>query len=110
MINNPLINPRIGSLSNSQGGIGVMQIFVSNFITLALGVAGMILLAMLIWGGYKYMTAGGDKEATAQGMSRIRNALIGIVLVFSIFAILFAIELLFGINLRQIKIPTVNTP
>ncbi len=110
MLKNPAINPKIGVLPNSQAGIGVLQSFVSNFIILALGIAGMVLLAMLIWGGYKYMTAGGDKEATAQGMSRIRNALIGIVIVFSIYAILFVVELLFGINLRQIKIPTINTP
>jgi hypothetical protein len=54
------------------------------------------------------MTAGGDKEATQKATKRISTALIGLTILFSVFAIIFVIESLFGISLTKFKIPTIN--
>lgn len=109
MLNNPLVANSIGNLQTNNS-IGGLQKFISNFINLAFGVSGVILIVMLLWGGYEYITAGGDKEATQRAMKRMTSALIGIAILFSIYAIIFAIEVVFGINIREFKVPTVNTP
>jgi len=88
VITNPAVNPKVGTGS----GIDILQLFLSNFITLALGAAGIISFFMLLWGGIEYITAGGDKERTQSAAKRLTAALIGLAIVFSVFAIIFVVE------------------
>lgn len=101
---NPAISPKVGTGS----GTDILQLFLTNFISIALGAAGIIAFFMLLWGGITYITAGGDKEATQNSVKRITAALIGLVLVFSIFAIIYVVETLFGISITQFKIPIIQ--
>ena len=101
---NPALNPAVGTGE----GIPILQLFLTNFITLALGVAGVITFFMLLAGGIQYITAGGDKERTQNASKRITHALIGLVIVFSIFAIIYIAETLFGISIREFTIPIIN--
>ena len=58
--------------------------------------AGILLLAYLIFGGFQFMTSGGDprKKATAQG--KITDALIGFVIVFTAFWIVELVGIIIG--------------
>lgn len=105
-ISNPAINPSIGTFGRLDA-VKTLQLFLTNFLVLAFGVSGLIAFAMLLWGGLEYIIAGGDKERTQNASKKITSALIGLVLVFSIFAIISVIQLLFGIDLLHIKIPTI---
>ncbi len=104
IINNPAINPKVGTGS----GIDILQLFLTNFITLALGAAGVISFFMLLWGGIEYITAGGDKERTQAAAKRLTAALIGLAIVFSVFAIIFVVETLFGVSIRTFTIPVIQ--
>ncbi len=101
---NPAISPKVGTGS----GTDILQLFLTNFISLALGAAGIIAFFMLLWGGVSYIMAGGEKEATQNASKRITAALIGLVLVFSIFAIIFLVETIFGVSITQFKIPIIQ--
>jgi len=103
-ITNPVVNPKVGTGS----GVDILQLFLTNFITLALGVAGVITFFMLLAGGIQYITAGGDKERTQAASKRVTHALIGLAIVFSIFAIIYIAETLFGISIREFTIPIIN--
>lgn len=111
-ITNPVIDPRIGDtayIPAGSGGYGsILQLFLTNFINLALGAAGIISFFILLWGGISYITAGGDKEATQNASKRITAALIGLAIVFSIFAIIYIVEILFGISIREFNIPVIK--
>jgi cytochrome bd-type quinol oxidase subunit 2 len=100
---NPAINSTIGSGSDPGA---VTQMFIRNFITLAFAVGGLIFFFMLLRGGYSYITAGGDKDALDRAKKTISHALIGVALLFSIFAIITVVETLFGISLRNPSLPT----
>lgn len=65
---------------------------ISNFFTIALVVAIILVLVMLIIGAYEWITSGGDKEAVAKARNRIINALIGLV----VLAVAFALARLAG--------------
>ena len=65
---------------------------ISNFFTIALVVAIILVLIMLIVGAYEWITSGGDKEAVAKARNRIINALIGLV----VLAVAFALAKLAG--------------
>ena len=61
--------------------------FVSNFLTLVFGVGVLLVLVMLIWGAFEWITSGGDKEAVGKARSKIINALIGMAVLAIAFAL-----------------------
>lgn len=108
MLNNPAISNFAGKIPSSKDAIPVLNKYVGNFITLAFGLSGILLLFMLLWGAYEYITSGSDKEATQKATKRITTALIGICILFSVYAIIAVVETLFGLKLTSIGIPSIN--
>ncbi len=87
-------------------GYSTLGEFIGNFLTLALAIAILVVLVMLIWGAFEWITSGGDKEAVGKARGRIINALIGL----AVLAIAFALARVAGgflgfTNLNQIHIP-----
>ena len=107
-IYNPALNAAVGNLASGTSGTTVLQIFITNGMTFAFGLAALVLIVMLLIGAYEYITAGGDKEALQKSVKRITQALIGILILFSIYLIVGIIGTLFGINVLQLNIPLIN--
>ncbi|PIT94527.1 hypothetical protein COT98_03370 [Candidatus Falkowbacteria bacterium CG10_big_fil_rev_8_21_14_0_10_39_9] len=60
---------------------------VAIIIRMALGLLGIIFLVLLVMGGYQWMTAGGSEEQVEKAQSRIKNGIIGLVIVLAAYAI-----------------------
>ncbi len=60
---------------------------IGRLINIAIGFVGILLTVILIYAGFEYMTAGGDGEKVKKAVTRIRNAIIGLLIVASSFAI-----------------------
>ena len=105
-LKNPAIVDELGNLSSdfSRGG-SALSLFIANLISLAFGLVGLVLLIMLLRGGYQYITAGGDKDALQKSVKTMTTAFIGAVILLSTFAIIQIVEVLFGISLRNPHIP-----
>jgi hypothetical protein len=73
-------------------------------ISFVLIVAAVAFFFMLVLGGIKWITSGGDKGKTEGARSQITAGLIGLVIVFSAWAILTLIESFFHVNLRNFEI------
>ncbi len=65
---------------------------LSNIITLFYSIAIIVLIFMLLWGAWDWMTSEGDKEKLSSAQKKIVNAIIGIML----FAVAFAIIQVLG--------------
>jgi hypothetical protein len=104
-INNPVLKPIVGIVNETAGGTPALSKVLQNLITLAISAGGLWLLIQLILGGYFFITAGGDKEGVQKGVSKIKNALTGMVILLSIFVIMWIVEALFGIPLLTFNIP-----
>lgn len=72
---------------------------LSSFIQIAIIAAGILVFVYLAYGGIRYITSGGDKEAVAGAKSVITTAVIGLLLVVSAFAITAIIEKVFGVQI-----------
>src|SRR3989338_5048989 len=83
---------------------------ISAIIILVLIVAALVFFFMLVWGGIKYITSGGDKAKTEAARSQITAALIGLVIVFAAWAIINLVNLFFGINILNLNIPNAQAP
>ncbi|RYF28406.1 MAG: hypothetical protein EOO17_04890 [Chloroflexi bacterium] len=74
------------------GGLGnFIWTIVLNIIQMMLYLVGLISLAFIIWGGFKYMISGDNSSGTASARKTILNAVIGLVLSIMSFAIVNAV-------------------
>ena len=71
---------------------------ISALIVLVLVIAALIFFFMLVWGGIRYITSGGDKTKTEQARNRITNALVGLAIVAASYAVMRLISYFFGVN------------
>ena len=80
---------------------------ISSGIQILLIVAGLAAFFYLLLGGFQWITSGGDKDRTAGAQKTLTAALVGLVIVFAAWAIIKLIQTFFGIEILQLKIPTV---
>lgn len=60
---------------------GTIETTILNVIQWALGIAGAVMVLMLIAGGVMYITAGGDPGHMEKAKSTIKAAIIGLVII-----------------------------
>jgi hypothetical protein len=60
---------------------------IGRIINVLLGFLGIILLVYILYAGFLWMTAGGDKDKVETSKTMIKNAIIGLVIVIAAFAI-----------------------
>ena len=113
VITNPAIDPKIGYAEPTRGfsqtdTTHVIRLFISNFVKLSFIIGSIVFFFMLLWGGFEYITAGGDKDRVGNESKRITNALIGMVLLLATFAISRLVNQVFGINLLNLEIPVIK--
>lgn len=87
---NPLNDMTIGSL-------------VSGIIIAVLVISSLVFFFMLVIGGIKWITSGGDKTKTEGARSQITAALVGLAIVFSAWALVLLLETLFDVNLLDLE-------
>ncbi len=63
------------------------RIFIVNMISLALTFIGTIFLALAIYAGFKYMTAGGNEDQISDALALLKNAIIGFIIIACAWAI-----------------------
>lgn len=103
-ISNPALGPSLQNIFTSSGGVGFFQTLLPNFVTLALIIGAIIFFFMLVIGAIQWISSGGDKAAIEAARGRITQALVGIVVLFSVFAIIKLIEVFFGIHILTLDI------
>lgn len=62
-------------------------LIVVRVINAALALLGIVTVGLVLYAGYLIMTAGGNEEKVAQGKLVLRNAVIGLAIILSSFAI-----------------------
>lgn len=85
--------PGLKELSNKNLG----QI-IYTFIPYLFGIAGLILLLYLIWGGFSLMLSKGDQKAVEAARSRITTAITGFVIIFVAYWLVQILGLILGIE------------
>jgi hypothetical protein len=81
--------------SGEQGNIGSI---VSSLVNYLFPLAGLLLLLYLIFGGFSLMTSGGDPKAVQAAKSKITNALIGFIIVFTSYWLVQILGTILGIE------------
>ena len=88
-ITNPVLSENLlAILAGENPGLVFLQLLLHNLIILIFVIAALVFFFMFILGGIQWMTSGGDKAATESARGKITAALIGLVIVFLVYAIL----------------------
>lgn len=102
---NSIINPVLNGLGGTPiNSIGFTQKFISSLIGFALIAASLLFFLMFVVGGIRWITSGGDKASLEGAKGTITNALVGLFLVFIVFAITQLIKAVFGVDILTIDI------
>lgn len=82
----------------------------SSLVTLVFVIAALLVLIMLIWGAFQWITSAGDKEKVGAARGRIINALIGLALIALAFLIVRLVGTFFNIDILRIPIGPIAQP
>ncbi len=80
------------------------EILFQNVVTAVLGLAGIVLFIMLLVGGLKYLTSGGDPKAVEEAKKTLTYAIGGIILIVLSYLILVFIQAFTGVQVTQFKV------
>lgn len=75
-----------------------------NILNIATQLAVLAVFIMLILGGFKYLTSGGDPKATESAQKTITYAILGLVFLIGAWLILKFIEVFTGVPVTIFKI------
>lgn len=104
-ITNPILGGDLQNyITTEGGGAGFLGVIIPNLITMLLILGVIVFFFMLVTGSIGWIASGGDKGSIEASRSKITNALVGLVILFSTFAIMLLVETFFGINLTSIDI------
>lgn len=94
------IGGALGALPKASAGFWALGLnaLLNNLAQFFLVVAVAVAIFFIIFGGVKWATAGGDKEALGSAQKIITSAIIGLIIVFAAWAIINLIKAFFGIN------------
>lgn len=79
----------VQTVAQAAGVDGATDLFaiIGNIINIFFSVLGVLLLLYFLYAGYLWMTAGGDQEQVQKAQTTIKNAVIGLVIIVSSFAV-----------------------
>src|SRR3989338_2087783 len=82
-----------------------LEIVFANTLQVITGLAGLALFIMLIIGGIKYLTSGGDPKASESAKNTMTYALLGIILMGLAYLIFNILQNFTGVNFLKFDIP-----
>ncbi len=92
--------------SSTSGPANLFQLqdIFSNLVSVVLALAGIVLFVMLLTGGLKFITSGGDPKAVDGAKKTITYAVGGLLLILFSYLILLFIRNITGVDVTQFKI------
>jgi TRAP-type C4-dicarboxylate transport system permease small subunit len=99
-----ITNPALQETLQKKSGIEFFQNFLPRFVGLAFVIGILVFFFIMITGAIQWMASGGDKTGLEAARGKLANALVGIVILLSLFALFKIIENFFGINILTLDI------
>ena len=75
------------ALSNLKTGNTDLVARIGAVISVALGLVGILFFGVILYAGFLWMTAGGDKNAHTKSITMIRNGAVGLILIMGAYVL-----------------------
>jgi hypothetical protein len=85
----PVLALETGIEYGTYTGLGTNDIRegVMNVVNVLLGFLGILAIIIILWGGFRWMTSGGNEEKVGEAKKVITAGIIGLVIIFTAYAI-----------------------
>lgn len=80
----------------------------SRILVVAISLSLLALFVMLVIGGFKFLTSGGDPKAAASAKQTMTFAFLGMILMAVAYVIFQIIHVFTGVDVLNFTVPTVN--
>ncbi|OGD84949.1 hypothetical protein A2165_02055 [Candidatus Curtissbacteria bacterium RBG_13_40_7] len=90
---------------NDPAQISDIVTVIENIIKLLAPMAAIAFFVMLLWGGFQFLTSGGDPKSVAAARTTLTIAIIGVILVVAAWLILLLIENITGVDVTVVDLP-----
>ena len=90
--------------SNEPATFADLESVFGSFISAIMGFVAIVLFLMIVSGGYKYLTSGGNPEAAGAARKTITYAIAGVLVVAAAALILVIIRAITGANVTNFSI------
>lgn len=97
-------NPILGKNLQGLSGLEFFQKLLPALVGLGFLVGVILFFFVMLLGAIQWIISGGDKAAVEGARGKIMNAIIGLVILFSLLAVVKLIENFFGINILTLDI------
>ena len=97
-----------GQFSNLQ--LITIAKLVSSFIVILMIIASILFVFSLLIGGIRWILSAGNKDSLDKAKRQIVNALVGLLIVFSAWAILNFVSVFFGVDFLVLEFPSAQMP
>ena len=104
---NPVLPPSLGNVTADQGPAALGKV-ISSLIGAFLILAFLLALLYLLTGGVAWITSEGDKQNLEKARQKITQAIVGLVIVASAFAIFKLVGQFFGLDIGNLVFPTIQ--
>lgn len=104
MIDNPALGPKLNSFSGGAGGVNFFAALLPKLVGLGFVVGTILFFFVFIIGAIQWITSGGDKNSLEAARAKITSGMIGLIVLFTSFAIIKLIEVFFGIDILALDI------
>jgi hypothetical protein len=82
---------------NPVANVGTFATLMNVIAPLAMAIGAFICLAMLFWGGFLYLTSGGEADKVQQGKRTLTYAIIGLIILICSTLFVNVIALVLGV-------------
>ena len=103
-ITNPALSTGLQGLISSANPQAFFALLIPNLITLVLILGSLIFFWWFLQGALRLILSEGDKANIQGAKDHLQNALIGLFVLFSVFAVIKLIEIFFGITILTIDL------
>lgn len=85
----PALALETGITYGTYTGLGTKDIRegIMNVINVLLGFLGILAIIIILWGGFRWLTSGGNEEKVGEAKKIITAGIIGLVIIFTAYAI-----------------------
>lgn len=91
-------------IDTTQTGTAFLSEFLPRMITIIFIIGGLAFFFMFLIGAVRWITSGGDKGTVESARAQITQALAGLVVMISVWAIAKLLQAIFGINLLNVDL------
>jgi hypothetical protein len=107
-ITNPLLPTTIGSGATDAGATALGKL-IGNVAGGILVIGFLLAFFYLLTGAMSWITASGDKNQLEAARNKITHAIIGLIILASVWAIMTLVSAFLGISFPNIPIPTLDS-